>query len=221
MTEPGGSGPPTAPGGAPIRLLLVDDHEVVRSGLRGFLELQQDMVVVAEAGTAEEGLARLRQSPADVVVLDMVLPGMSGVEAIARIRADHPGTKVLALTSFAGQDFVLAAVRAGVSGYLLKDVRPRELADAIRAVHLGQSPMHPQAAAAVLASVQAAHPLTPRETEVLRLIGRGRSNREIARELGLAEKTVKAHVSGVLGKLGVADRTQAALHAVRHGLLDD
>ncbi len=209
MAEPSG----------PIRLLLVDDHEVVRTGLRTFLELQPDMVVVGEAATGEQALALVPRVAADIVLLDLMLPGMTGVETASRLHATHPELKVVVLTSFAGQDSVLPAVRAGVAGYLLKDVGPAELAEALRAVHAGGAPLHPQVAATVMASVTAEDPLTPREREVLRLIARGLSNRLIARELVLSEKTVKAHVSAILGKLGVADRTQAALHAVRAGLV--
>ncbi|HEX3812625.1 MAG TPA: response regulator transcription factor [Mycobacteriales bacterium] len=209
--------------GAPIRILLVDDHEMVRTGLRSFLDLQPDMDVVGEAGSGEQALALLPRLQPDVVVLDLVLPGMTGVEAARRMRQDHPDVKVVALTSFAGQDLVLPAVRAGVAGYLLKDVGAAELADALRAAHAGGSPLHPQVAATVMASVNSRpdDPLTVREREVLRLIARGLSNRLIARELSLAEKTVKAHVSAILSKLGVADRTQAALYAVRSGLVED
>ena len=196
---------------------------MVRTGLRTFLGLQPDMTVVGEAGTAEQALALVPRLHPDVVLMDLVLPGMSGVEAVRRLRAAHPEIKVVVLTSFAGQEAVLPAVRAGAAGYLLKDVGPMELAGALRAVHAGGSPLHPAVAATVMHSVAAEErdPLTPREHEVLRLVARGLSNRLIARELALSEKTVKAHVSAVLGKLGVADRTQAALHAVRHGLVDD
>jgi DNA-binding NarL/FixJ family response regulator len=209
--------------GAAIRILLVDDHEMVRTGLRSFLDLQPDMDVVGEAGSGEQALALLPRLRPDVVVLDLVLPGMTGVEAARRMRQDHPEVKVVALTSFAGQDLVLPAVRAGVAGYLLKDVGAAELADALRAAHAGGSPLHPQVAATVMASVNSRpdDPLTVREREVLRLIARGLSNRLIARELSLAEKTVKAHVSAILSKLGVADRTQAALYAVRSGLVEE
>lgn len=208
---------------AEIRLLLVDDHEMVRAGLRSFLDLQDDMQVVGEAGSGEQALALVPSLRPDVVVLDLVLPGMTGVETARRLKERHPEVKVVALTSFAGQDLVLPAVRAGVAGYLLKDVGPAELADALRAARGGGSPLHPQVAATVMASVtaQAEDPLTPREREVLRLLARGLSNRLIARELALAEKTVKAHVSAILAKLGVADRTQAALYAVRSGLVED
>ncbi len=205
---------------APIRLLLCDDHEMVRAGLRSFLELQPGMEVVGEAGTAEQALALVPRTAPDIVVLDLVLPGLSGLEALRRLRADHPDVKVVVLTSFGGEQAVLSAVRAGAAGYLLKDVGPRELADALRSVAAGGSMLHPQVAATVMRSMAAEQrdPLTPRETEVLKLIARGLTNRLIARELALSEKTVKAHVSAVLLKLGVADRTQAALHAVRAGL---
>jgi len=203
-----------------IRLLLVDDHELVRTGLRTFLELQADMVVVGEAGSGEDALTLASDVAADIVLLDLILPGMTGVETARRLHDEHPELKVVVLTSFAGQDSVLPAVRAGVAGYLLKDVGPGELAEALRAVHAGGAPLHPQVAATVMQSVTAEDPLTPREREVLRLIARGLSNRLIARELVLSEKTVKAHVSAILGKLGVADRTQAALHAVRTGLVE-
>lgn len=204
--------------GPPLRLLLVDDHELVRVGLRTFLALQPDMEVVGEASSGERALALVPATAPDIVLLDLVLPGMSGLETVRALRAGHPDVKIVVLTSFAGQDQVLPVVRAGVAGYLLKDVGPRELADALRSVHAGGSPLHPTVAATVMRSVTADDPLTPREREVLRLIARGMSNRQIARELVLAEKTVKTHVSAVLAKLGVADRTQAALLAIRDGI---
>jgi two-component system, NarL family, response regulator LiaR len=206
-----------------IRLLLCDDHEMVRTGLRTFLELQEGMRVVGEAGTAEQALALIPRLRPDLVLMDLNLPGMPGVEAIRRIRADHPEVRVVALTSYSGEDSVLPAIRAGVSGYLLKDVGPAELAQALRSAHRGGSPLHPQVAATVLARVAepAKDPLTPRESEVLRLVARGLSNRLIARELALSEKTVKAHLSAIFTKLNVTDRTQAALYAVRTGLVGD
>ena len=207
----------------PIRLLLCDDHELVRAGLRTFLELQPDMVVVGEAANAEQALALVPRERPDIVVLDLVLPGLSGVEALRRLRAEHPGVKVVVLSSFSGSEAVLSAIHAGATGYLLKDVGPRELADALRSVAAGGAPLHPQVAATVMRSLHSEQrdPLTPRESEVLRLIARGLTNRLIARELALSEKTVKAHVSAVLAKLGVGDRTQAALYAVREGLATD
>ncbi|MDQ1647821.1 MAG: hypothetical protein QOJ50_4005, partial [Cryptosporangiaceae bacterium] len=189
--------------GEPLRLLLVDDHEMVRAGLRTFLDLQDDMVVAGEASSAEQALALVPTVRPDIVVMDLQLPGMSGIEALKRLQVSHPQVKVVVLTSFAGQDSVLPAVRAGVAGYLLKDIGPAELADALRAAHAGGAQLHPQVAATVLQSVAetARDPLTPREHEVLRLVARGLSNRLIARELALSEKTVKAHVSAVLAKL--------------------
>lgn len=220
---PAGVPPAGVPSGGPLRLLLVDDHEMVRAGLRTFLGLQPDMEVAGEAGSAEQALALVPRLRPDIVLLDLVLPGMSGVEAVRRLRAAHPEVKVVVLTSYAGQEQVLPAVRAGVSGYLLKDVGPGELADALRTVHAGGASLDPSVAATVVQSVAdpVRDPLTPREHEVLRLVARGLSNRLIARELALSEKTVKAHVSAILAKLGVADRTQAALHAVRNGLAED
>ncbi len=146
-----------------IRLLLCDDHEMVRAGLRSFLDLQPDMEVVAEAGTAEQALALVPGSRPDIVVLDLVLPGMSGVAALVRLRQDHPDVRVVVLTSHSGEDAVLSAVRAGAAGYLLKDVGPRELADALRSVAAGGSPLHPQVAATVMRRVTAEqrNPLTP------------------------------------------------------------
>ena len=210
----------------PVRLLLVDDHEMVRAGLRTFLGLQPDIEVVGEAGSGEQALALVPRLAPDIVLLDLVLPGMPGLEVARRLRAAHPEVRVVVLTSYAGEESVLPAVRAGVAGYLLKDVGPAELADAVRAVHAGGASLAPGVAATVVRSVAGAVPepaaaLTPREREVLRLIARGRSNRLIARDLALSEKTVKAHVSAILAKLGVTDRTQAALYAVRHHLATD
>jgi NarL family two-component system response regulator LiaR len=203
---------------ADVRVLLCDDHEMVRAGLRSFFDIQDGIEVTGEASTAEQALALVATTKPDVVLMDLMLPGMSGIEAVRRITADHPAVKVLVLTSYAGDDTVIEAVRAGAAGYLLKDVNPAELAGALRTVHAGGAPLHPSVAAAVMRNVSEPDPehLTPREREVLGLIARGLSNRLIARELALSEKTVKAHVSAILGKLGVADRTQAALWAVRH-----
>jgi NarL family two-component system response regulator LiaR len=208
----------------PLRLMLVDDHEMVRTGLRTFLGLQPDIEVVGEAGSGEQALALVPGLAPDIVLLDLVLPGMSGLDVVRRLRAAHPSVKVVVLTSYAGEDSVLPAVRAGVAGYLLKDVGPSELADALRAVHAGGASLDPAVAATVMSSVAGPDParsLTPREREVLRLIAHGRSNRLIARDLALSEKTVKTHVSAILSKLHVADRTQAALYAVHHDLAPD
>jgi len=213
-----------------IRVLLADDHAVVRQGLRTFLALQDDMEVVADAADGEEAVRAAREHAPDIVLMDLVMPNMDGVEATRRIASERPATRVIALTSFLEDDKVLPAVRAGAAGYLLKDVGPPELVRAIRTVHGGEALLHPAVAARVLEEVAAPAPapapappraepgLTPREREVLALVARGLANKRIAQELGIAEKTVKIHVSRILHKLGVADRTQAALYAVREGL---
>jgi NarL family two-component system response regulator LiaR len=207
-------------------VFLADDHPVVRQGLRTFLESRNGIEVVGEAGdgtAAADAAARLRP---DIVLMDLVMPGLGGVEAIARIREQSPGTRVVVLTSFASDDQVIPAVQAGAAAYLLKDVEPAGLEAAIRLVHEGEALLDPQITARVMEEV--AHPaptgdlasLTPREREVLGLLGRGLSNRELAETLVVSEKTVKTHVSNILMKLGVHDRTQAALLAVREGLVD-
>jgi DNA-binding NarL/FixJ family response regulator len=200
-----------------IRVLVADDHAVVRQGLRTFLDLQEDISVVGEAADGAEAVALAERLSPDVVLLDLVMPGMDGIEALRRLRVAVPTARAIVLSSFVDDDKLFPAVRAGAAGYLLKDVQPAELVAAIRTVHGGGALLHPSVAARLMDEL-AADPLTPREREVLVLIGRGMSNKLIARELGIAEKTVKAHVSAVLAKLGVTDRTQAALYAVREGL---
>jgi NarL family two-component system response regulator LiaR len=202
-----------------IRVLIADDHAVVRQGLRTFLGLQEDIEVVGEAADGKEALTAAERLAPDVVLVDLVMPGGDGIEAIRRLRERVPAARAIVLSSFVDDDKLLPAVRAGAAGYLLKDVQPQELVAAIRTVHGGGALLHPSVAARLMEEL-AGDPLTPREREVLGLIGRGMSNKRIARELGIAEKTVKAHVSSVLAKLGVADRTQAALYAARHGLVD-
>ncbi|MET7401221.1 response regulator transcription factor [Dactylosporangium sp. NPDC005572] len=206
---------------AEIRVLVVDDHPVVRQGLRTFLDLQDDITVVGEADDSASCLAAVAATDPDVVLLDLRMPGGDGVEALRGLRAaDAARPRVLVITSFTDPSAVLPAVRAGAAGYVYKDVDPPALAAAIRAVHAGHVLLHPDVARLLADSgppPEAAH-LTPREREVLAEVARGRSNREIARALGLAEKTVKTHVSAILTKLGVQDRTQAALYAVRSGL---
>jgi DNA-binding NarL/FixJ family response regulator len=205
-----------------IRVLICDDHAVVRQGLRTFLDLQDDIVVVGEAGDGEEALAAIARERPDVVLMDLVMPGVDGIEALRELRARAPATRAIVLSSFIDDDKLFPAVRAGAAGYLLKDVQPQELVAAIRTVHGGGSLLHPVVAARLMEALAGSAPLeqlTAREREVLVLIGRGLANKLIARELGIAEKTVKAHVSSVLAKLGLTDRTQAALFAVREGLV--
>ncbi len=209
-----------------IRVLIADDHAVVRQGLRTFLELQEDIEVVGDVADGSAAVeAALARSP-DVVLMDLLMPGIGGVEAIRLIREQRPQARVLVLTSFQEDEQIFPAVRAGAAGYLLKDVEPQELVRAIRAAHEGEALLHPAVAARLMEEFASEHgriaaesSLTDREQEVLELIGRGLPNKLIARELGIAEKTVKTHVSAVLAKLGVTDRTQAALYAVRNGLL--
>jgi two-component system, NarL family, response regulator LiaR len=205
-----------------IRVLVVDDHAVVRQGLRTFLELQGDIVVVGEAADGEQALSAVSALEPDVVLMDLVMPRLDGVGAMRELRERLPKTRVIVLTSFTDDEKLLPAVQAGAAGYLLKNAEPAELARAVRAAHAGEAVIDPQVAARLLTSiatpVQAHDDLTPREREVLELIARGFSNKRIARELEIAEKTVKTHVGHVLAKLGVADRTQAAVHAVRAGL---
>lgn len=208
-----------------IRVLIVDDHAVVREGLRTFLQLQDAIDVVGEASDGERAVAAAEHLRPDVVLMDLVMPRMDGVRAMRELRRRLPSARVIVLTSFDDEGRLLPAIRAGAAGYLMKNVQPQELARAVRAAHAGQALLDPSVAARLVEAI-ATPPgqdgpdrLTPRERQVLALIGRGLPNKLIARELGVSEKTVKTHVGHVLAKLGVADRTQAALHAVRAGLL--
>ncbi len=201
-----------------IRVLIADDHAVVRQGLRTFLDLQEDIEVVGEAADGAAALEAAVALTPDVVLVDLVMPGVDGIEAIRGLRERVPGARAIVLSSFIDDEKLFPAVRAGAAGYLLKDVQPKELVDAIRTVHGGGALLHPRVASRLLVELTT-DPLTPREREVLGLIGRGMANKVIARELSLSEKTVKAHVSSILAKLGVTDRTQAALYAVRAGLV--
>ena len=210
-----------------IRVLIVDDHAVVREGLRTFLELQDGLEVVGEASDGLEALERAEELRPDVILMDLVMPRLDGVGAMRELRAGGSGSRVIVLTSFLDDERLLPAIQAGAAGYLLKDVEPSELARAIRAAHAGEAIIDPTAAARLLHAIaDGSNPardehdrLTKREREVLELIANGRSNKRIAFELGISEKTVKTHVGHVLAKLGVTDRTQAALLAVREGLV--
>ncbi|MFF6784109.1 response regulator [Streptomyces sp. NPDC012510] len=207
-----------------IKVLLVDDHQVVRRGLRTFLEIQDDIEVVGEAADGAEGVARAEELRPEVVLMDVRMPGMDGVDALRKLRELDNPARVLVVTSFTEQRTVVPALRAGAAGYVYKDVDPDALAAAIRSVHAGHILLQPEVAGVLLSQEEATSSqgrggsLTEREREVLGLIADGRSNREIARALVLSEKTVKTHVSNILMKLDLADRTQAALWAVRHGV---
>jgi len=231
-----------------IRVLIVDDHAVVRQGLRTFLELHGDLSpadassddvsalpieVVGEAANGAQAVDLAGRFQPDVVLLDLVMPGMDGIQATPRIVECSPCSRVIILTSFGEEDKVIPAVRAGAQGYLLKDIPPDELARAVRAAYLGQVQLHPDVARKLMSAVAAQDPptgkpgeaavdeLTGRELEVLGLIARGFNNREIAEKMVISEKTVKTHVSSILGKLHLEDRTQAAIYALRHGLAPD
>lgn len=201
----------------PIRVLIVDDHPAVRRGLRTFLELAGGLEVTGEAADGPAALDLIAETAPDVVLLDMMLPGMDGVEVLHELSRRGLTTRVLVVTSFTDRSRLLPAIRAGARGYLSKEVDPAALAAAVRSVHAGHLLLEPEAATH-LAGGTTGPPLTTREREVLVLLAEGRSNREIARSLVVSEKTVKTHVSNILLKLGLADRTQAALYAVRTGL---
>ncbi|HEY7031654.1 MAG TPA: response regulator transcription factor [Thermomicrobiales bacterium] len=214
----------------PIRVFLAEDHAIVRKGIRALLSTEPDIEVAGEAADGREAVAEVIRLRPDVTLMDLVLPEIDGIEAIRRITATWPDACILVLTSFATDDKVFPAVKAGARGYLLKDSSPEDLVRAIRQVHRGEASLHPSIARKVLQEI--AHgserpptpdPLTPREVEVLRLVARGFGNQQIADALGLSEATVRTHVSTILGKLHLASRTQAALYALREGLasLDD
>jgi NarL family two-component system response regulator LiaR len=205
-----------------IRVLIADDHGVVRQGLTMYLKLDPELEVVGEASNGEEALHLARDLQPDVVLMDVLMPVMDGIAATEKIKAEMPGVEVVALTSVLDDGAVTGAVRAGAMGYLLKNTKPRELCRAIKGAAAGQVQLDPEAAAKLMREMRAPErpeALTARETEVLKLLARGKANKQIARELFVEEKTVKAHVSGILRKLGMSSRTQAALYAVRTGLV--
>ena len=207
---------------SPIRILIVDDHPLVRRGLTDMLNAVADMTVVGAAADGEEAVGYVVEEHPDVVLLDVSMPGMTGLEALRRLLGAAPGTRVVMLTSFSNHETVLEAFDSGAAGYLLKDQEPAELISGIRAAVRGDAPVSPRAAKELLSERARRRPfddLTPREREVLELLGRGLSNKQIAWRLGINEKTVKAHLSSVFDRLGVDDRTQAALWAQRHGVV--
>jgi len=205
-----------------IRILLVDDHTVVRKGLRTFLSYDPDLEVVGEAADGVQAVRLARELMPDVVLMDLLMPGMDGIEATAAIRRESPEIEVLALTSVLEDASVVGAVRAGAIGYLLKDTQAEALCRAIKAAADGQVQLTPRAAARLMQAIsapQSPESLTERETEVLRLLAHGQSNKQIAHNLHTTEKTIKTHVSRILSKLGVQSRTQATLYAIRVGLV--
>jgi DNA-binding NarL/FixJ family response regulator len=205
-----------------IRVLLADDHQLVRSGLAALLTGSDDIEVVGTASNGMEAVELARDTSPDVVLMDLVMPGMDGVEATRRLVADQPQVQVVVLTSFSDQERILAALDAGAVGYLLKDVDPAELVRGVRAAARGESPLHPKAARSLLSSRTENRPaertnveLTPREAEVLNLLRQGLANKQIARALGISQATVKAHLTSVFQRIGVTDRVQAAVWAER------
>jgi NarL family two-component system response regulator LiaR len=210
-----------------IRVLITDDHAIVREGLRALIETEVGMALAGEAVNGLEAVKMARQLTPDVILLDLIMPRMGGIEAIEQIRAENDEARILVLTSFAEDDKVYAAVKAGAMGYLLKDTSPRELLRAIRDVYHGDYSMPPAIAHKLMREIQkppemppTEEPLTEREVEVLALIAQGLANQEIADQLVISERTVRTHVSNILGKLHLANRTQAALYAIREGLAD-
>jgi DNA-binding NarL/FixJ family response regulator len=211
-----------------IRVLIVDDHSVVRTGLRVFLDLQADMEVVGEASDGSEGVAMARRLEPDVVLMDLMMPNMDGITAIGRIKAERPETEIVTMTSFIEEEKVTSALEAGASGYVLKDAEAEEVAAAVRAAYAGEMHLDPAVARLLAERMRRkpatdglAEPLTDREKDVLRLLGQGMSNKEIGATLFITERTARTYVSNILGKLGLASRTQAALYAVEHKMVDN
>jgi len=206
----------------PIKILIVDDHSVVRQGLRMFLSLDPELEVIGEANNGQEAIELVKKLQPDVVLMDLLMPVMDGITATQRIRQEYPDSEVIALTSVLEDASVVNAVRAGAIGYLLKDTQADELCRAIKAAAAGQVQLSPRAAERLMREIRAPESpekLTDRETEVLRLLALGKANKEIASAMHISETTVKTHVSNILMKLGVPSRTQAALYAVRIGLV--
>ena len=212
-----------------IKVLIVDDHQIVRQGLRTFLELQEDVLVVGEAEDGQVAVEMMQQLNPDVVLMDLVMPRLDGISATRQVKSLGSNVKVIALTSFTEDDKVFPAIQAGASSYLLKDVSPDDLVEAIRAVYRGEARLHPDIARKLMEQVahQTSSPreshvddLTERELEVINLVAHGLNNQEIAKELVISEKTVKTHISNILSKLQLEDRTQLAIYAIKKGLVD-
>ena len=211
----------------PIRILIADDHPVVRRGFRYLIEATPDMALVGEAKDGLEAVEKTRLLKPDIILLDLVMPQLDGLAALRTIKQEFPEARILVVTSFAEDDQVFPAIKAGASGYLLKDTSPDALLQAIRDVYQGQSSLHPTIARKVMQELSqppslppTAEPLTEREVEVLKLVAQGLSNPDISRKLGITEGTVRVHISRILSKLHLANRTQAALYAIQEGLID-
>jgi len=202
-----------------IRILIADDHAIVREGLRGFIAVQPDMVVVAEASNGREAIQEFRIHRPDVTVMDLQMPEMTGVDAVSAIRVEFPGARIIVLTTYAGDVQILRALKAGAQGYLLKAVLHKELPDSIRAVYAGRKVMAPEAAAQV-AEHSGEEALTPKELEVLRLVAAGNANKLIAAQLSISEETVKSRVKNILDKLGANDRTHAVTIGLKRGIIE-
>jgi NarL family two-component system response regulator LiaR len=210
---------------AVIRVLIADDHAVVREGLHGLITSEPGMEVIGEAADGIEAVLRARALQPDVILLDLMMPRKTGLEAIVEITQENPDARILVLTSFAGDEQVFPAIKSGALGYLLKDSSPQDLLQAIRQVAQGESSLHPSIARKLIQEISrpsdlppSADPLSEREVEVLRLVAQGLTNEEIGERLVISDRTVRNHVSNILGKLHLANRTQAALYAIREGL---
>jgi NarL family two-component system response regulator LiaR len=214
-------------GAETIRVMIVDDHAVVRQGLRTFLDLQDHITVVGEGRDGADAVAQAEELAPDVILMDLMMPRMDGIEAVRRIKEILPRTQIIVLTSFSDDQKVFAAIRAGAIGFLLKDISPQELVGAVHAARRGEASLSPEIATKLMQEIAAGggvatmeeEALTDREAAVLRLIARGRNNKQISEELGISAKTVKSHVSSILTKLHLQDRTQAAIYALKEGLV--